>query len=44
MFGASAPDTGWHMECLAAYGTEEQKQRWLVPLLQPGHTCSRRTR
>src|ERR687887_2568830 len=32
MFGAAAPDTG-NMEILAAYGTEEQKQRWLVPLL-----------
>ena len=32
MFGASAPDTG-NMEMLAAFGTEEQKQRWLVPLL-----------
>ena len=32
MFGAAAPDTG-NMEMLAAYGTEEQKQRWLVPML-----------
>jgi len=32
MFGAAAPDTG-NMEMLAAYGTEEQKQRWLVPLM-----------
>ena len=32
IFGAAAPDTG-NMEMLAAYGTEEQKERWLVPLL-----------
>jgi alkylation response protein AidB-like acyl-CoA dehydrogenase len=32
MFGAAAPDTG-NMEMLAAYGTEEQKRRWLVPML-----------
>ena len=32
LFGAAAPDTG-NMEMLAAYGTEEQKQRWLQPLL-----------
>jgi len=32
LFGAAAPDTG-NMEMLAAYGTEEQKQRWLTPLI-----------
>src|SRR5262249_1819379 len=31
MFGAAAPDTG-NMEMLAAYGTDEQKERWLTPL------------
>src|SRR3954468_8448286 len=32
MFGAAAPDTGT-MERLAAYGTEEQKELWLTPLI-----------
>ena len=32
IFGTAAPDTG-NMEILAAYGTEEQKERWLKPLL-----------
>ncbi|HEX4760063.1 MAG TPA: acyl-CoA dehydrogenase family protein, partial [Thermoleophilaceae bacterium] len=33
VYNCSAPDTG-NMEIIAEHGTDEQKERWLVPLLE----------
>ncbi len=36
VFGAQAPDAG-NVEVLAEFGTDEQKQRWLLPLVAGEH-------